>query len=93
MAFDQSYIGFLLMAVFDEEVLKSIFVDGNASHMTLDAAKLKFIEGRFKWKHGNSKIVLISLFFSDVFAERVGGDIKRKSSFIKHVNKKLKNLR
>lgn len=38
--FDQSFIGYLLEAVFDDEILKNIPIGDKAPHLALDATKL-----------------------------------------------------
>lgn len=45
--FDHGFIGYLLTAVFDEEILKNISVAGKPAHTALEEAKLKYIEGWF----------------------------------------------
>lgn len=42
-AFDQSFVGYLLTAVFDSESILSVSIVGNAAQT--NCAKLKFIEG------------------------------------------------
>lgn len=44
--FDQSFLGYLLEAIFDDGILKNIPIGANAPHLALDANKLKFIEGK-----------------------------------------------
>lgn len=46
--FDQSYIGYLLAAVFDSDALLNLFNNGNVPQTALDGSKLKFIEGNFR---------------------------------------------
>lgn len=98
---DSTFVSTLLTLVFSDDVLKVSSAGGRKSnfnkksHTALDQTKLRFVEGNIltQFYVNRNAIKLYDTIFSDLFAQRIKYDGKRKKKFTKFVNKKCNSLR